>query len=187
VTTAAALVLGAAAGVRAYLPVLALGVAARAGLVPLLPGARWVMEPSLLAGLGALALMELLADKVPRVDHLNDRLHTAVRPLAGAVILAASANAVAQRSLPAAVVLGLALAGGTHVVKASSRPLVTALTRGAANPAASLAEDAAVAVLLVLAVLLPWAGLGVLAVLGALALGGLGRMRARRRRGRAGA
>lgn len=181
-TTAAALVLGAAAGIRAYLPLLALGLAARAGLIPLQPGARWVMEPPLLAGLGALALMELLADKVPRVDHLNDLLHTAVRPLAGAVILAAAADAVSRRSLPAAVVLGLALAGGAHAVKASSRPLLTALAGGAGGAASSLAEDAVVALLLVLAVLLPWAGLGLLAALAALALGGLGRLRARRRR-----
>lgn len=184
ITTATVVVLCAAAGVRAYLPLLAMGVAARLGVVPLQPGYEWLAQPAVLVALGALAGLEFLADKVPGLDHVSDAVHTVVRPLAGALIFATSNNIVSASSLPAAVVLGLALAGGTHAVKAGTRPLVTTLTAGVGNPVVSLVEDVGVAGLVVLAIAAPLAGLLVLAALAAIVGRMLLRLRERRQRRR---
>jgi hypothetical protein len=154
-TTATVVALCAAAGVRAYLPLLAMGVAARLGVIPLQPGYEWLTSTPLLVGLGVLAVIEILADKVPGVDHVNDAVHTVVRPVSGALIFALSNNVISAHSLPAAVLAGLALAGGVHATKASVRPFVTASTIGVGNPFVSLAEDLGVTGLIVLAFVLP--------------------------------
>lgn len=182
ITTATVVVLCAAAGVRAYLPLLAMGIAAALGVVPLQPGYEWLTNPVVLAVLGALAAVEFLADKVPGVDHVNDAVHTVVRPLAGALIFATSNNIVSENSLPAAVVLGLGLAGGTHAVKAAARPAVTTMTAGLGNPVVSLVEDAGTAGLVVLALVVPLVALVLL--VGFVAAGVLGALWLRERRRR---
>ena len=154
-TTATVVALCAAAGVRAYLPLLAMGVAARMGVLPLQPGYEWLTSTPLLIGLAVLAAVELLADKVPGLDHVNDAVHTVVRPLSGALIFALSNNVVSAHSLPAAVIAGLALAGGVHATKATIRPVVTASTIGMGNPVVSLFEDLGVTGMIILAFVLP--------------------------------
>lgn len=183
-TTATVLVLCASAGVRAYLPLLAMGVAARGGVVPLQPGFEWLSEPWVLGVLGILATVEFLADKVPGIDSVNDAIHTVVRPLAGALIFAVSNNVVSEQSLPAAVVLGLALAGGVHGAKTLARPVATTTTAGMANPVISFVEDVGVIGLLVLAILVPLVALAVAGLMVLLFVLAIAWWRERRRRQR---
>ncbi|NNH24651.1 DUF4126 domain-containing protein, partial [Pseudokineococcus marinus] len=82
--------LASAAGLNAWLPLLLLGAAARWTDVVALPdGWAWLSEPGVLAVLAVLLVVEVLADKVPGVDHVNDALQTVVRPLAGGVAASA--------------------------------------------------------------------------------------------------
>ncbi len=104
----------------------------------------------------ALTLIEILVDKIPAVDTANDVINTVIRPAAGAVLFAASANVISELSPVIAIVLGLLVAGGVHAAKATIRPAVTATTGGLGNPVISTIEDILSGVTALMAVLLPW-------------------------------
>ena len=79
-----------------------------------------------------LVIIEMLADKVPAVNHVNDLIQTLIRPAAGAIAFAASANVVTDVSPVLALACGLARRRKVHVAKAGAvRPMVTATTGGA--------------------------------------------------------
>ncbi|MEZ4571252.1 MAG: DUF4126 domain-containing protein [Thermomicrobiales bacterium] len=112
-----------------------------------------------------LLVIELLADKIPLVDHINDLINSIVRPAAGAVLVMASTGAVESVNPILAMILGLVVAGSVHTVKASIRPTITATTGGIGNPIVSAVEDGVAIGLTVLALLAPILILGVLALL----------------------
>ena len=98
----------------------------------------------------------MLADKIPAVNHLNDLVQTLIRPAAGAIAFAASANVVTNVSPVLALACGLLVAGTVHVAKAGAvRPMVTATTGGAGNIPVSIAEDVVSTILSFLAIALP--------------------------------
>ena len=98
----------------------------------------------------------MLADKLPAVNHINDLIQTLIRPAAGAIAFAASANVVTDVSPVLALAAGLLVAGTVHVAKAGAvRPMVTATTGGAGNIPVSIAEDVVSTVLSFLAIVLP--------------------------------
>lgn len=99
--------------------------------------------------------IELLADKVPGVDHVSDIVHTAIRPAAGAFLAAAVADASQDLNVWFAALVGVGGAGATHAVKMSTRPVITASTGGVGNPIASMIEDAAAVVSSLIAVFIP--------------------------------
>ena len=132
--------LAGAAGLNAYIPLLLLGIAGRAGYADL--AAPYTVLSSNV-GLGVLAILlaiEVLADKIPGVDHVNDVINTVVRPAAGGVLFLSSNGAGALNPALAAL-LGILVAGGIHATKATARPLVTATTGGLGNPVVSTIED----------------------------------------------
>lgn len=158
--------LAVAAGLNAYIPLLVLGLAGRFLDFVQLPSAwAWLENPWVLAILGVLLVIEIVADKIPIVDTINDWLQTIVRPAAGGIAFgtgAASETAVVTD--PASffssnawvpVAIGIVLALATHVTKMVSRPPLNAVTVGAAAPVVSTAEDFGSVVLSVLALLLP--------------------------------
>jgi Domain of unknown function (DUF4126) len=101
-------------------------------------------------------IIEMLADKIPAVNHINDLVQTLIRPAAGAIAFAASANVVTDVSPVLALAAGLLVAGTVHVAKAGAvRPMVTATTGGAGNIPVSIAEDVVSTVLSILAIVLP--------------------------------
>ena len=105
--------------------------------------------------LGIAALIELLADKVPVLDHALDVLGTFARPAAGALAGWATFGPIHPAlALAAAVVLG-AGALGIHALKAKARLGSTLLTLGHANPLLSVAEDAVAVVLSATAFIAP--------------------------------
>jgi hypothetical protein len=107
--------------------------------------------------IGALVILlaiEIIVDKIPAADTLNDVIQTFVRPTAGAILFAASTSAIDLHPV-LAVILGLSLAFGVHATKATARPVVTATTAGIGNPFVSVAEDFVSAVFSVLAILAP--------------------------------
>lgn len=148
--------LSSAAGLNAYLPLLIVGLLARyTDLITLDSPWDALTNPWVLGALTVLLLIEMTADKIPAVDTINDGIQTFIRPVAGAILFAASAQVITDVHPILSIVSGLLIAGGVHTVKATARPVVTATTAGLGNPVVSVAEDIASAVVTVLAIILP--------------------------------
>ncbi len=158
--------LAVAAGLNAYIPLLALGLAGRFLDFVELPAAwAWLENPWVLVILGVLLVIEIVADKIPVVDTVNDWLQTIVRPAAGGIAFGTgSATTTAVVTDPASfftsnawvpIVIGILLALVTHATKMASRPTLNAVTVGAAAPVVSTVEDIGSVILSVLALLLP--------------------------------
>jgi hypothetical protein len=161
--------LSASAGLNAYIPLLVVGVLAHyTNLVQLKAPWNLLANPWILILLGVLLIIEMLADKVPMVNHVNDLIQTIVRPAAGAVAFAASTNVIQGINPVLALACGLLVAGSVHLAKSAVvRPLVTATTAGAGNVPVSIAEDVTSTIVSFLAILLP---IVVAIVIGALVL-----------------
>lgn len=110
--------------------------------------------------------IELVADKIPGVDHISDIIHTFVRPLVGAFMAAAVADASQDVNVYLAALLGVTGAGATHAVKMSTRPVITGSTGGVGNPIASMIEDAVAGLSSMIAIFLPFLLLILLPLLG---------------------
>ena len=148
------LTLAAPAGLNAYIPLLAVALGERFGWIHLaapydLLGSWW-----LIGLIAVLLIVEIVADKVPAVDHANDVIQTVVRPAAGG-LLAVSASHHGTVGPIVLVVAGVLIAGSVHAVKASARPVVNVSTAGAGAPVVSTLEDVGAVVLTVLALLVP--------------------------------
>jgi hypothetical protein len=159
----AGIAVAAACGLRAFLPLLLLGLAARAGIVQLHEGARWMSGDVALTALAIATVVEILGDKVPVVDHALDAIGMVLRPLAASFgAYAALVSWPTPWGQLAALALG-ALAVGVHLAKAKVRIGSSALTLGSANPLISLFEDVLSLALVALAILAPIAILALVA------------------------
>lgn len=149
--------LSASAGLNAYIPLLIVGLLGHyTNLINLTSPWDTLASPWIILMLCVLVIIEMLADKVPAVNHINDLIQTFIRPAAGAVAFAASANVVTDVSPVLALACGLLVAGTVHVAKAGAlRPMVTATTGGVGNVPVSIAEDVVSTVLSILAVVVP--------------------------------
>jgi hypothetical protein len=151
--------LSTSAGLNAYLPLLVVALLARFTDFITLKSPWNALESWWVIGiLTVLLLIEILVDKVPAVDSINDAVQTFVRPAAGAVLFAASAGVISDAHPVLAMVCGLLVAGGVHAVKATARPVITATTAGVGNPVVSTVEDVLSLILAVLAVMVPILG-----------------------------
>jgi len=150
--------LSASAGLNAYIPLLVVGVIAHyfPNTLNLATPFDLLANPWILILLGVLVIIEMIADKVPAVNHINDLVQTIIRPVAGAIAFAASANVITDINPVLALACGLLVAGSVHTVKAAAvRPAVTATTAGAGNVPVSIAEDILATITSVLAVIIP--------------------------------
>lgn len=150
--------LSASAGLNAYIPLLVVGVIAHyfPNTLNLATPFDLLANPWILILLGVLVIIEMIADKIPAVNHINDLIQTIIRPVAGAIAFAASANVITDINPVLALACGLLVAGSVHTVKSAAvRPAVTATTGGAGNIPVSIAEDVLATAASVLAVLLP--------------------------------
>lgn len=148
------LTLAAPAGLNAYIPLLAVALAERFGWVHLREpfdgiGSWWVIGV-----IAVLLVIEVVADKVPAVDHVNDVVQTVVRPAAGG-LLAVSASTQGTVEPVVLLVAGVLIAGGVHAVKATARPAVNVSTAGVGAPVVSTGEDILAVIGTVLALLVP--------------------------------
>lgn len=148
--------LAASSGLNAYLPLLILALTDQFSDIIDLDG-RWsaISSPWFIIGLLVILPLELIGDKIPRFDHINDLIHTLVRPVAGGVCMAAAASQDNGYNTAVAVVVGVAIAFAVHMVKMRVRPAITGATSGIGNPIMSLVEDAAVVFTSLFAALLP--------------------------------
>jgi hypothetical protein len=184
--------LAASAGLNAYIPLLTMGLLARYTDAIVLPtGWDWLSNGWTLLILAVLLAIEMVADKVPLVDHLNDVVQTVVRPTAGGLAFGAgSSSETVTVSDPGSffgshqwvpIAAGVVIALVVHGVKSASRPVVNVTTAGFGAPVASTAEDLTSVVMSVLAILLP-----VLVLVGLFLMGWAAVWVVRRRRRRRG-
>lgn len=180
--------LSASAGLNAYIPLLIVGVLAHyTRLIQLKAPWDLLANPWILILLGILLIIEMLADKVPVVNHINDLIQTFVRPAAGAIAFAASTNVIQGINPVLAMASGLLVAGSVHLVKSAAvRPVVTATTGGAGNIPVSIAEDLTSTVVSFLSVLVPVAIAVIVAILILFLLWWLARRRSTMQRNSAG-
>jgi hypothetical protein len=148
--------LSSSAGLNAYLPLLIVALVARfTDWITLSESWSGLTNGWIIALLAVLLAVEVVADKIPTVDHVNDVFQTFTRPVAGAILFAASSNVIADVHPVLAMACGLVVAGGVHVVKATARPAVTATTGGVGNPVVSTIEDITSALVALLSILIP--------------------------------
>lgn len=186
--------LAASAGLNAWMPLFLLGLADR--LIPAveLPSSwAWLSSDLALWIVGALLVLEIIADKIPALDSVNDVVQSILRPAAGGIAFGAGSGAqtvaiedpasffTENQWIPVAI--GIAVALVVHIVKATTRVAANAATGGLAAPALSAAEDGTSFALAAAAIIVP--------ILAAILLIGLVvavivilRRRARRRRER---
>ncbi len=164
--------LSAAAGLNAYIPFLLVVLLARfTDLVVLPAGLEW-MQSGWAIGVGAVLLLaDVVLDKVPAVDTVNDAVQTFIRPATGGIVFAATSAAHelegsswVQENPWVPVVAGIAVAGLVHAGKATARPVVNAGTGGLGAPVVSTIEDGASVGLSLVAIFLPALVLVVLAL-----------------------
>jgi hypothetical protein len=149
--------LSASAGLNAYIPLLSIALLARfTDLIKLSEPWNALTSWWIIALLIVLSLVEFFADKVPAVNHINDLVMTFIRPAAGAIAFASSAQVITEVHPVLSLGLGLVVAGGVHAVKSAAiRPAVTATTGGAGNVPVSVAEDIVSTIVSVLSVVVP--------------------------------
>ncbi|WP_067476007.1 DUF4126 domain-containing protein [Actinomadura hibisca] len=182
--------LSAAAGLNAYIPMLVVGALDRyTDLVRLPAEFGWLANGWVLGTLVLLLATEVILDKVPVVDSVNDAIQTLVRPAAGGAVFAATdaaerldSSAFMQDNPWIGWALGIMVALVVHVTKATVRPVVNAGTLGTGAPVVSTVEDTVSLGMSLLAILLPVVALVVLVLLAYVALRLLRRARRRRRR-----
>jgi len=150
-----ALGLSSAAGLNAYIPLLAIGILGRLGIVHLDGPYAMLSTWTVLIVLGVLAAIDFVADKVPAVDHATHAIGIVVNPLAGAIVFGSQTHAIGNVPAALSLAAGLIVAGGFHATRAAVRPVSTATTGGIANPFLSLLEDGTALVLSLLAVFVP--------------------------------
>lgn len=149
--------LSASAGLNAYIPLLVVALLARfTNLINLSEPWNAISSWWIIALLIVLSLIEFFADKFPAVNHANDLIQSFIRPTAGAIVFAASANILTDVSPILSLACGLFVAGGVHAVKSLAiRPAVTATTGGAGNVPVSVAEDILSTIVSILSVVVP--------------------------------
>ena len=147
--------LAGAAGLNAYIPLLIVAILGRAQVLKLSAPFDILTSWWVIGALVILLIIEIVVDKIPGADHINDVIQTFVRPTAGAVLFAANTGVVQDASPVLALVAGLVLAFSVHATKAAVRPVVNATTLGIGAPVISVVEDMTSAIASLLAIFAP--------------------------------
>ena len=155
--------LSAAAGLNAYIPYLLVALLARFTDVVNLPASFTWVESNWSIAIGAILLvLEIVVDKIPALDSVNDALGTVVRPASGAVVFAATAaaanldNSAWMMDHPWVGMIGGAIVAGIfHTGEAAARPVANVSTGGVAAPVLSVTEDVTAVLLSLAAVFAP--------------------------------
>lgn len=166
--TAAAFGLAASAGLNTTIPLLIVGLLARAGLLGLAPPFDALAGNLALAGLALLAVLEIVGDKVPGLDSIVQAIQLPLAAAAGAILFASQNSTISWVAPELAILVGLLTSSAVHIVRMSFRPAVTGLTAGLGNSAVSLIEDFFSFVLAALALFAPLLGILLLALGGLL-------------------
>jgi hypothetical protein len=158
--------LASAAGLNAYIPLLSMGLLGKyTSLVHLPPSWAWLQNGWVIGIVAILLLVEIVADKIPALDSVNDTVQTFVRPTSGGIVFgsgtAAQTAAVtdpgefARTGAWVPVAIGVVTALVVHLTKSAVRPAANVATAGMAAPVLSTLEDFTSAGLTFIAILIP--------------------------------
>jgi uncharacterized membrane protein len=158
--------LATAAGLNAYIPMLLMGLLSKfTSLITLPSGWTWLENSWVMAVIAVLLAVEIVADKIPALDTVNDTVQTFVRPTAGGIVFGSGTAAqTAAVSDPAEfartgqwvpVVIGVVTALVVHLTKTAVRPAAKVATAGVAAPVLSTIEDFTSVSLVFIAILIP--------------------------------
>ena len=158
--------LASAAGLNAYIPLVSMGLLGRfTDLVHLPPGWSWLENGLVIGVVAILLIVEIVADKVPALDSVNDTVQTFVRPTSGGIVFgsgtAAQTAAVtdpaefARTGQWVPVAIGVVTALVVHLTKTAVRPAANVATAGVAAPVLSTIEDVTSVGLTFIAILIP--------------------------------
>jgi hypothetical protein len=148
--------LAAATGLRIFLPLLGLGIAAHLGWAPLAPGFTWLASPAAITVLAVAAVAEIAAWYLPGLDHLLDVLAAPAAITAGIVATAAVlVDLPPWLQWPVAVIAGGGSAGLMQGASTLLRAKSGLATGGLGNPLVATGELGGAALLTGLALLLP--------------------------------
>jgi hypothetical protein len=154
-----------AAGVNLYATVAILGLAARYGWVSLPPQFQAFNSDLVIGAAVVMYVIEFFADKIPWLDSLWDLVHTAIRPIGGALIAVTTLGEASPATEGLVALLGGAVAASSHLTKTSTRAVANASPEPFSNWILSLGEDVFVVGLGYLALTYPVAALVVASVL----------------------
>jgi hypothetical protein len=160
--------LAAATGLRVFIPLLALSLAARADVVTLIPSLDWIDSGGALVVFVVAAAVEVAGYLIPVVDNVLDTVATPAAVVAGTMVMASvlvDLDPLWAWSL--AVIAGGGAAAAVQGTTVVARAASTASTAGAVNPALATGEAVGSAGLSLLSIALPV--LAALAVIGLLA------------------
>ena len=150
-----------AAGVNLYATVAILGLASRYGWVSLPPQFQAFNSNIVIGVAVVMYLIEFFADKIPYVDSLWDVIHTAIRPVGGALIAVTTLGDASPTVEALIALLGGTVAAGSHLTKTSTRAAANASPEPFSNWILSIGEDLFVVGLGYLALKHPIAALAV--------------------------
>lgn len=157
-----------AAGVNLYATVAILGLAARYGWVSLPPHFQAFNNDIVIGAAIVMYVIEFFADKIPWLDSLWDLVHTAIRPIGGALIAMTTLGEASPATEGLVALLGGAVAASSHLTKTSTRAVANTSPEPFSNWLLSLGEDVFVVGLGYLALAYPLAAFVVAIVLLAL-------------------
>jgi Domain of unknown function (DUF4126) len=168
--------LATASGLNAYIPLLTLGLLSRfTDLIALPHGWAWLENGWVMAIVAVLLVVEIVADKIPALDSVNDAIQTFVRPTSGGIVFGSGTasqtaavtdpGAFAQSGQWIPIVVGVLVALVVSLTKSAVRPAANVATAGMAAPVLSTIEDGVSVGLVFLAILIPVVVLVVLALM----------------------
>ncbi|WP_221247814.1 DUF4126 domain-containing protein [Brevundimonas basaltis] len=150
--------LASATGLRTFLPLLMLALAARFEMfdVRLIEQMEWLISWPAIAALGVATTAEFLGDKVPAIDHGLNVIGYVTRPVAGAIAAGSVFWAVdpAMAAL-AGLIVGAPAALAFNAAQTGVRVGSTTTTGGLGNPVVSLIEDVLAVLTVIVAFLAP--------------------------------
>lgn len=150
--------LASATGLRTFLPMLMLAVAAKFELfgVRLIDQMDWLVSWPAIAALATATVAEFAGDKIPAVDHALNAVGYVIRPVAGAVAAGSVFWAVDPTAAAiAGIIVGAPAALAFNAAQTGARVTSTATTGGLGNPVVSFIEDVLAFLTVVLAFLAP--------------------------------
>jgi uncharacterized membrane protein len=144
------------AGIRGLLALAAVSFGSHFGWIHLPDGFAWLGSWQATAILSGVAVLDIVGDKIPFVDHVLEVAGIVVKPAAGAILVGSVVHAQSHEQLVMLMVLGAINALGVHAASMAVRVASTMTTGGLANPLASFFEDAVSVAMLVAAFIAPY-------------------------------
>lgn len=158
--------LSAACGFRVFIPLLAMGIASRAGALQLASGFDWMQTNTAIVAFGTASVLEIGGYYIPWLDNLLDSIATPAAGIAGAI---ATASVVAINDPLLQWGLGIIAGGGTalgvQALTVGTRAMSTLTTGGLGNPVVATIEATASTALTLLAIIVPLIAVGLVLLL----------------------